>query len=199
MSDDGPREGRTILTRNAARTRQALLSAAASAIVAHGSGVSLDVVAREAGVSKGGLLHHFRTREALLLALVDEWLARFESSVQRYLDPADDRPGRLARAHVRATFDDQPGPEDEVWRQPAMVAALVSVPEVLQRARESGRRWHEQMSGDGLHADRVVLIRGCIDGVLMSEMFEGPTSEQRRRRTRDLLLGLSEGTGPLLP
>jgi hypothetical protein len=45
----------------------------------------------------------------------------------------------------------------------------------------------------------LALIRGCIDGVLMSEMFEGPTSEQRRRRTRDLLLGLSEGAGPLLP
>ena len=186
-----------MLTRDAARTRKALLSAAAAAIVAHGPSVSLEVVARDAGVSKGGLLHHFPAKEALLLALVEEWLARFEQAVERHLDPGDDRPGRLARAHVRATFDDQPSAEEELWRQPAMIAALIAVPEILQRSRESGRRWQRELAGDGLHPDRVMLIRRCIDGVLMVELFEGPVDEVQHRRTRDLLLALSEGTGPL--
>jgi len=56
--------------RNAPRTRREVLDAAARALVAHGPSVSLDAVAKEAGVSKGGLLHHFRTKQALLAGLI---------------------------------------------------------------------------------------------------------------------------------
>ena len=63
--------------RDAVRTRRALLDAAARTVVVHGAGVSLDVVAREAGVSKGGLMHHFRSKDELMTALADDLFDQF--------------------------------------------------------------------------------------------------------------------------
>ncbi|MCG5218995.1 TetR/AcrR family transcriptional regulator [Streptosporangium sp. KLBMP 9127] len=187
-----------VLQRDADRTRRALLDAAAAAIRAHGPGVSLDAVAREAGVSKGGLLHHFRTKDTLLVGMVEEWTARFDAAVQRHVDPDDDRPGRLCRAHIRAAFDDL-GVDDQLWGHPSVLTALLAVPEVLHRARASEDRWRSDLGADGLHPQRSLLIARTLDGVWMSELLEGRVDHSERQQTRDLLLGLTEQTGPLLP
>lgn len=187
-----------LLQRDAARTRRALLDAAARAIVSHGAAVSLDVVAREAGVSKGGLLHHFRSREALLIGMVEEWLARFDAAVERHLDPADDRPGRLCRAHIRASFELDLDAEEQVWREPAVLTALLGVPEVLHRAQESDRRWRSDLGADGLHPQRVKVVMGMLDGLTMGQVFGNRADDREAADTRALLLALTEQTGPLV-
>jgi AcrR family transcriptional regulator len=183
--------------RDPVRTRRALLAAAERVVTALGPAFSLDAVAREAGVSKGGLLHHFRSRDSLLAALAAEWTEQFDAAVQRRLDPADDRPGRVCRAHIRATFDDAPaagGP----WVHTSVQAALVAVPEVLERARADAERWLADMAADGLHRQRVLLISRTLDGEALADLF-GRTAEDEasRRELRDLLLALTEETGPL--
>lgn len=184
--------------RDAARTRKALLDGAARAIAAHGAGVSLDMVAREAGVSKGGLLHHFRSRDALLVGMVEEWLTHFDAAVQQHLDPADERPGRLCRAHIRASFDDAAGPDDDTWREPALIGALLAVPDVLRRARDSDRQWRQDLATDGLHPQRVALIAGTLDGLTMRQMFGDPPDPAEVATLQALLLTLTEETGPLV-
>jgi AcrR family transcriptional regulator len=188
-----------ILQRDAERTRRALLDAAAVALKTHGPAVSLDMVARAAGVSKGGLLHHFRSKDALLVGLADEWMARFDAAVQRHLDPGDTRPGRMCRAHVRASFDESLSGEEQLWNDPGVLAALLAVPEVLHRSRASGERWRSELASDGLHPDRALLISRALDGVWTSELVEGVADLPERRRLRDLLLALTEQDGPLIP
>ncbi len=183
--------------RDPVRTRRALLAAAERVVTALGPAFSLDAVAREAGVSKGGLLHHFRSRDSLLAALAAEWTEQFDAAVQRRLDPADDRPGRVCRAHIRATFDDATvagGP----WVHTSVQTALVAVPEVLERARADAERWQADMAADGLHRQRVLLISRTLDGEALADLF-GRTVEDEasRRELRDLLLALTEETGPL--
>ncbi len=183
--------------RDPVRTRRALLAAAERVVTALGPAFSLDAVAREAGVSKGGLLHHFRSRDSLLAALAAEWTEQFDAAVQRRLDRADDRPGRVCRAHIRATFDDAAaagGP----WVHTSVQAALVAVPEVLERARADAERWLADMAADGLHRQRVLLISRTLDGEALADLF-GRTAgdEASRRELRDLLLALTEETGPL--
>jgi AcrR family transcriptional regulator len=187
-----------VLQRDAERTRRALLDAAATALRAHGPGVSLDAVAREAGVSKGGLLHHFRSKDALLVGLAEEWLSRFDAAVRNHLDPDDDRPGRMCRAHIRAAFDDTLADDEQLWSDPAVLAALLAVPEVLRRGRESGARWRSELTGDGLHPQRALFIARVLDGSWLSELVEGRIDPDERRQTRDVLLGLTEDTGPLI-
>jgi TetR/AcrR family transcriptional regulator, transcriptional repressor for nem operon len=80
-----PRDGRS--------TREAILDAATRLMHVGGyQRTSLDDVLRESGVGKGNFYYHFRSKEDLGFAILDQLVARF---VERTLDPcfaADDRP-----------------------------------------------------------------------------------------------------------
>lgn len=70
-------------TRNPAATRQRLLDAAGDLAFEEGaSSLSLDAVAARAGVSKGGLLYHFPSKNALLRAMVAEHVARVRAELE---------------------------------------------------------------------------------------------------------------------
>lgn len=60
--------------------RQQLLDVTAQVLADKGTAhLTLDLVAREAGVTKGGLLHHFPNKNALLEALCDELLRQMST------------------------------------------------------------------------------------------------------------------------
>jgi AcrR family transcriptional regulator len=179
--------------RNAPRTRREVIEAAARALIAHGPGVSLDAVAKEAGVSKGGLLHHFRSKQALLAGLIDEWFDRYDATVESLLEP-EDTPGRWTRAHIRATFT-----PDDLWSHPSVVTALLGVPELQQRLDVAAARWRQQTDSDGLHPQRADLISRALDGVTLEDLlWRGQETPEERAYTRDLLLKLTEQSGPLV-
>lgn len=185
-------------TRDPARTRQALLDGAARALLAHGASVSLDVIAREAGVSKGGLLHHFPAKDTLLIALAEHLADRFAAAVQAQLDPDDDAPGRLVRAYVRATLHEID--QGEIVREEAtLMAALSTIPEVVRRAQEHTRTWRDAFAADGLDPRRTTLITRAADGTAAAALFEGRLDPAEVTATRDELIALSRGTGPLVP
>src|SRR5437764_4553603 len=96
------------MTRNAEETRTRLLDAAGRVVVDQGvDALTLDAVAHGAGVSKGGLLHHFASKEALLGALIEHAFATYEIVIEQALDPAEEvgTPGRWTRAYIRSSFD----------------------------------------------------------------------------------------------
>lgn len=68
-----------------------------------GGTVSLESAAQRCGLTKPGLMHHFRTKQALMLALVDHVLDRWESELAGRLGT----PLAAASAHdrVRAYLD----------------------------------------------------------------------------------------------
>lgn len=70
-------------TRNPAATRQRLLDAAGELACEEGaSSLSLDAVAAKAGVSKGGLLYHFPSKNALLRAMVADHVGRVRAELE---------------------------------------------------------------------------------------------------------------------
>jgi AcrR family transcriptional regulator len=42
---------------------------------------SVDVICAEAGISKGAFYHHFKSKQALLLALLDSWLQTIDNAI----------------------------------------------------------------------------------------------------------------------
>ncbi|WP_222195295.1 TetR/AcrR family transcriptional regulator [Modestobacter italicus] len=184
--------------RDTARTRRLVLDAAAELVAAQGVGVSLDVIARHAGVSKSGLLHHFRSREQLLVALAEDLLAQFAAAVDAAVDLADHGPGRLVRAYVRAVFDDL-RPEQVVPEHIVLSTALAAVPGVPDLLRADALRWREAFVADGLDPQRVLLITSAADGAAVSGVYEGSVDPARLEHVRELLLALSRGEGPLVP
>src|SRR5512143_1597855 len=47
---------------------------------------SVDDICAEAGVSKGAFYHHFESKQALFLALLDGWLRTIDSAIEASLD-----------------------------------------------------------------------------------------------------------------
>ncbi len=96
-----------------AKTRVRLLHAAAEVYALHGfSGATLDEVAAQAGLTKGAVYDHFGSKENLLLALMEEYLAgqvaaqlmlfdRERASAERPLAGSEDWMARLHESPER--------------------------------------------------------------------------------------------------
>src|SRR3954466_14733340 len=81
-------------------TRARLLDAASAVVRRDGAqALTLDAVAAEAGVSKGGLLYHFRSKHELLEAMVTGGAAHFEHEIGV---AAAQEGGSFARGYVKA-------------------------------------------------------------------------------------------------
>jgi AcrR family transcriptional regulator len=157
-----------------AQMRARLLDSALAVLRQRGvNGLTLDAVAQEAGVSKGGLLHHFSSKETLVGALLQAMMAEFERSVDAALaaeaqDPGAPVTGRLLRAYVRASFGDQP-------LFPALGALLaVSVlqnPDLLALVQADAQNWQARLAADGVAPARAHLIRQAADGAWFDELI----------------------------
>src|SRR3954449_11619979 len=105
-----------------ARTKDRLLDAAATVVHRDGAqALTLDAVAREAEVSKGGLLYHFKSKRELVEALVERWMAEFQK------EPAEADPA-FVRGYVKASAP--------AGNELAMLAALLGDPSLLVAVRK---------------------------------------------------------------
>ena len=86
-----------------------LLDAAERIVLREGAlHLTLDAVAAESGLSKGGLLYHFRSKDDLVRGMIQRLHEEYEAEVER-LAAADPNPcGRLMRAMLRASFPARP-------------------------------------------------------------------------------------------
>lgn len=189
MSTEG--EGPDHPTRNPARTRAAILAAAAEAMAERGTGVSLDYIAKRAGVSKGGLFHHFANREALIVALVNDAQQQLRKNVLKHLDLAENAPGKLLRAYVRALTS---GSEDvmQYFTSATIWSGIDQIPKVAEIAEADARWWAENLAADGLSAGRILVVRRAAEG-FASALAYGDEAPETAEKARELLLHLASG------
>ncbi|WP_018119076.1 TetR/AcrR family transcriptional regulator [Corynebacterium mastitidis] len=175
-------------TRNPEETRRLILDAAARLVRAHGPGVSLSAIAREARVSKGGLLYHFPSKDELLHGLVTDVVQRFRAQVERAdLDAGDRCPGHLGRAYIRTVFADvhDPGAARE---ELALAAHLMSEPSLREVTQDDAARWRRELHADGLDPATARLIIAATDGSISGPLWGAIlTPEDLRLLEADLL------------
>lgn len=141
-------------------------------------GFSLDKVAQQAGVSKGGLLHHFPSKESLLRAAsmlqADRFTARFEENLAK--EP-ENRPGRRVRAYIRTGL----APNTNI--NPLLLSYLRSSENESDGPEKETRFvvWHNTLLNDGIDPTTVSLIRMAVDGVLYTEVIDGREIEAKIR------------------
>lgn len=94
--------------------------------------LTIDAVAVEAGLSKGGVLHHYASKDALILALVARKLAELRADIAACEASIPPGPAQLPMAmveHLRKHYCD----EDESSR--ALLLASIEYPEALNDYR----------------------------------------------------------------
>ncbi len=169
-----------------------LLDAAERLVVARGAAhLTLDAVAQEAGVSKGGLLYHFPTKAALLTGMVRRHIQDVEARAARYA--ADRSPGAAepsAACSVAGRI--QALIEKSVEKREmgaAMLAAAAGDPSLLNPCRESYRKTVDAMACCPQSFERIAMLHLAVDGLLMSDLLNlSPFTADERRRVVDYLL-----------
>lgn len=160
--------------------RQQLLEAAASLCLEKGAGsLTLDAVAAAAGVSKGGLLHHFPNKAALLDGLLDDLMERLDAAIREAMRSDPEPHGRYTRAYLQACF--VPGGMAEEGRWKAMTMALLGEPNLRRR----WRRWVEEQSVLHAGTDASIdceLVRFAVDGLWLASVLESHAMPAERAR-----------------
>jgi hypothetical protein len=88
------------------QVRRALLDAAVALAEEQGlGGITVQAVADRAGVTKGGLFHHFVSKQALIDAVFDFMLEEMEEALDRLIAQDEGGHGSFTRAYVISTFE----------------------------------------------------------------------------------------------
>ncbi|WP_018266007.1 TetR/AcrR family transcriptional regulator [Methylosinus sp. LW4] len=170
------------------RTRKAVIQAALAIIAREGPGrLTLDAIARESGVSKGGLMHQFRTKEAVLKALLEHQIDYFADFSRAYM--AEHGAGQ-ASPHLAAQIATLR--QTLVEPQPvafAIFGALGQDPSLLSIARESDAESLEAIKAEAKDQDLALLRWAAARGLAMSALLGlCPLGEEERDRLFDRLL-----------
>lgn len=160
------------MARNPQQTNEAILQAAHSLVREIGvRALSLDKVAKKAGVSKGGLIHHFPSREALLIAMQRQVFSAGDEELQRQLalEPDSGQKGRFLRAFLRCNLAMI---RQGVPSQFASMAELaIAAPEVFAREKQYFVEVQRHVENDGLDPVLATIIAGASDNLWMQVMF----------------------------
>lgn len=178
-------------SRDLARTRRPLLDAARQEITQRGLGASLAAIAKTAGVSKGGLLHHFSTKDSLFLAVAMDIYGRFDREYSSFYDADDPHPGRSARAYVRAMFASLTG-SDIKTDYAALIPLLSLSAQIIEFTASESVRWSTVLAADGLSPHVVRIIICAADGAALGALNGHLTTDDQREIEQDLLTLIDE-------
>jgi AcrR family transcriptional regulator len=172
-----------------ARTVERLLLATAAVIKREGaSAVTLDAVAAEAGSSKGGLLYHFPTKEALLDALVDWWHDDFQRRLEA--TQSDTHAASFLLAMDRHTT----APD---WRhalEHGPMAVLAGAPEQAARVRGRYEAWQKWVTEDAADPVAATIVRLAADGLWLTTLYDlAPPDPDLRRAVLERLMEMARG------
>jgi len=149
-----------------------LLNAAGQVVARDGvRNLTLEAVAKEAGVSKGGLLYHFPSKSALIEAFIARLACRCEQNQAKCLE-SDSAPGAFTRAYLTARMD-RPNPQDQPTHS-ALLAAAGTDPQYLAPFRERFSQWQSQLENDGIDPVIATLVRLAIDGLCLDRLLGMP-------------------------
>jgi AcrR family transcriptional regulator len=175
----------------ATKTREAVLKAAAQVIIRLGIGAfTIEAVAQESGVTKGGVLHHFPSKEALIYGLIDDVTQVFNLRLTAELatEPAG-QPGRWLRAYIRTIFSVQ---YEDINLIPALAAAVTAEPQTIERIRRGMEESQIAAVQDGLNPTLATIIRLAVDGVVFTKAFNiNVLDKETSQKIADELLRLT--------
>lgn len=161
--------------------RDRLIAATIDLLVEEGIGaVTLSAVAARAGVSKGGLQHHFSSKQELLQALSSEVLDHFTRQVTTVAESDAEPHGRNTRAYLHASADGfvEAG-ERELWKAAMML--VMARPEFRMPYQEWEAASLQRDAAQCEDATRLLLCRLAADGLWLADLLGHRTIDPAQR------------------
>lgn len=178
--------------RTSTATRDKILTAAANVVISQGaSRMTLEAVAKEAGVSKGGLLYHFPSKDALIEGMIEHMVQGLTERIRKAYDEDDigTNQGRWLRALTRANFQSQ-----DLELGAGLTAAVLLQPDLLEANRQAYVARQNLIEQDGVDVVWANIIRLVGDGIWFSELLGfAPPEEPLKTQIMDRLISLTTG------
>jgi AcrR family transcriptional regulator len=174
------------------RSRNVALDAALIIIARDGPGrLTLDAIARESGLSKGGVMHQFRTKEGVLKALLGRQMAHFGEFSTRYRAKARAASANPELATEIATVREAANmPNSAVL---ALLAAMVESPDLMALPRDSELKAIAAIRAEAADPDLAMLRWAAARGLLLGAIFGmSPIGKPERDRLFARLLDDSQ-------
>ena len=147
-------------------TKAAILESVTRIVADDGAdGLTIDEVAKRSEISKGGVLHHFPSKEALLVAAFARDLDLFEERVERLQQEDPATPGAYTRAYLRACVKAYESPNSDCVAFMHQFRAIPATVQVVQAYKE---RWRQRVEVDGLDPAIGHLVRYASDGIWLA-------------------------------
>jgi AcrR family transcriptional regulator len=168
--------------------RERLLDAAERVVTESGAThLTLDAVAKSAGVSKGGLLYHFPSKEALLEGMLSRHFHDVDAEVAKRLASRGKNPTRadLLRERVSVLLEFHP---ERPAVGAAMLAASADNPGHMSMCRAEYRKLLDEFAKLPGGFERAAMVLLGVQGLLLAELLHlSPyTPEERSRLVRAL-------------
>ncbi|CAA7627013.1 Transcriptional regulator [Candidatus Terasakiella magnetica] len=171
-------------------TREKIIDSAMSIVRDQGVGkLTLDEAAKVAGVSKGGVLYHFKSKDDLIRGMVQRLIDQCDQLQQDYYQREPAGPYRWARTLVRTSFDPNGPASDPVGG--ALLAAVTINPDLMAPIHAMYERGMERLKSDSPDFERAVLICTAMDGVYFQRLMGlAPRDSEVSERLMHHALGL---------
>ncbi|WP_250461063.1 TetR/AcrR family transcriptional regulator [Microbulbifer litoralis] len=129
--------------------------------------LTLDAVAEQCGLSKGGLLHHFRTKQSLLKAMLEAATAR-ESELTAEFAAAGCGDGGTLSARIESLFalmaDDESLPR-------SLIAAVAEDPALLEPIKAKEARIRREVCESSSDPELALLLLCAARGLFLGRVF----------------------------
>ncbi|ALF87228.1 MULTISPECIES: TetR/AcrR family transcriptional regulator [Ralstonia solanacearum species complex] len=175
-------------TTRSERSRKAAIQAALAILARDGPGqLTFDAIARESGISKGGLMHQFPNKGAVLKALLEHQIEHFDKFTQGYLAAmGKDRPLANLSAQIATLRESITTPHSVAF---AILPALVEEPELLAINRQMEAEAVKRIRAEATDPDLSLLRMEAAKGLALSALFGlSALSAQERDRLFERLL-----------
>lgn len=182
--------------RTAVETKELIFEACSHILRQDGlSSLTLDAVAEQAKISKGGLLYHFPNKLALIEALFEYHNGIFEARLKELTAVEGNSPGAWLRAYALASVEQITDPNNA-----SLYASLFAAEERYASAHQLMRQkyigWQEKVDQSGLDPVWATFLRLTVDGLWFSLKNQyAPPDTERIEEIVALVLKLTRGDG----
>ncbi|MBN9530046.1 MAG: TetR family transcriptional regulator [Alphaproteobacteria bacterium] len=178
------------------RSRNAVIQAALAIIARDGPArLTLDAIARESGISKGGLMHQFRSKEAVLKAVLEQQIEHFEAISRDYEAKfAGNHPAPHLAAQIATSREAAVGSHVAAL---AAYGALADQPDLLSASRKLDVDKVQAIKAEADDPDLALLRWTAARGLAITAVLGlCPFSDAERARLFDRLLDNHAWTRP---
>lgn len=165
-------------TSRSERSRKAAIEAALTIISRDGPGqLTFDAIARESGISKGGIMHQFPNKLAMLKGLIEHQIEYFEAFANEFQTTSQES----ILAAMLAVSQEVANDQQKIGL--AVLAALVEAPDLLSATREMDAERIKEMRQQASDPELSVLRWAAARGLALTSLLGlSPFSEDEQKR-----------------